>query len=192
MKHEKQIINAPNEVDGITSSDEFDRSDLSSLYPEPAKDDRPLLKSDEERHRLHDQALRAEVRVARKFSWRFGTMLWVPLYLAYVTVSTYLALPVTEDERTFLTLGLIIAFGVVIAIFVFVYKSIIALLDLHGVNGGFFVLATLLVLAVAALPMYSVSQFSDNIWLNLGIFAGISLAVSLVVSKISLFVMTMR
>lgn len=170
----------------LNSSPVTDNSSLSFVYPELAKETRPLLKSDEDRHNLQKDRLNRSVREVLKHGFTIALYQTIPFaYVAIIGTFVY----------TYLnsgTIGLLLPV-IVIGSFlwpvalVICYRSVMNRLHRHGISGVSVAVVTLISMAVGGTAVIPLALITDNFVANSMIFSGLLLGIATITTYLLLF-----
>ena len=191
-------IDEPDHIDNVTSADDYDHSSSSSLYPTVAKDTRPLIMSDAERRKQHNEKLLDEVREIRKHSLSIAlrATLWPLLFgvLNYWMFDTNATLTKVgmEEEFSFMVLPVLGANVVIVALWFFSYVSLVHKFASYGISTAAYLLFTLGILAAIAIPLWMLLSFIPDLNLMKLAFSLSILILGVILTKIYLSLATRR
>lgn len=191
---QKHKLDAPEELEQehLSSASEYDRSDLSSLYPEIPVDQRPLLMSDDERHQLHDRILQRQIaEIRRSFVW-IGIQLVLPVVFVLYLVALYMTFSSSQQMIAMVVIPMIIGGMITVGVWVAAYSAIVKRFSTHSLSGGAYIFTTLAVLAIVIVPLYSLVNFTNNLWITTtGLALGLAV-ISIVTTFLTLQLATRR
>lgn len=180
----RHYIDAPVSIDGITSADSIDRSDIAHFYPTLKKDDRPLIMSDLERHRQHDEALIQQTRKIHRKVIPLGILLVLP-FIIFINAAVFF-LGVDKANAVILsTLGVLAAL-LWVGIWILCYRAIIKQFATHGLRAGPYFFFGLFFLLAASPVLGLMSSVSAAAWINALLFSGYLAIASIVITEIML------
>lgn len=188
---EKHRLDGPSQLEGDVSPDRPDQSELTFFYPEPKKDERPLIMSDEERHRQHDEGLADERGQLHREVWLVALFVVIPPAIIYITY-TFFSTTITNNNLI-LFLPLAILAGVVtLVLFNWMYRHAADRIHQHGIHHASFIMADLLLIigAVSAITWYF--QLTVLTMKDAFMIAGIAVLMSVIVTKCLVIVATRR
>ena len=191
-------LEAPEQIDNITSADDYDHGSSSNLYPTVAKDTRPVIMSDAERRKQHNDKLLDEVREIRKHSLSISlrATLWPLLFgvLNYWMFDTNAAFAKVgmQEEFSFMVLPVLGANVVIVALWFFSYISLVHKFASYGISTAAYLLFTLGILAAIAVPLWMLLSFIPDLNLMKLVFSLSILLLGVILTKIYLSLATRR
>lgn len=181
----RHYIDAPHPIDGTTSADRPDRSELGHFYPTIKKDDRPLIMSDLERHRQHDEALIKQTRKIHSKVIPLGILLVLP-FIIFINATVFFFFTMDQSNAVILSmLGLFLAVAWV-GIWVLAYRTIVKTFARHGLRAGPYFFFSLLFLIAATPVLGLLSSTASPAWLNALLFSGYVTIASIVITEVML------
>ena len=181
----RHYIDAPVSIDGITSADAIDRSDMAHFYPTLKKDDRPLIMSDLERHRQHDEALIKQTRKIHRKVIPLGILLVFP-FIVFVNAAVFFFFTMDQANAPILSTLALLAGLAWVGIWILCYRAIVRQFSLHGLRAGPYFFFGLFFLLAASPVLSLLSSISSVAWLNALLFSGYLSIASIVVTEIML------
>ncbi len=184
-------LDAPDHIEGVTSADQFDESNLGAFYPEPKKDTRPLIMSDAERHRQHDATLANERGQLHREVVPIALYLVIPPTIVYIAYS-YISQTMNQDNMI-LFFPIAILTGIVVLVLLnWLYSHAAGRIHTHGVHHiSFMITDLLLTLGLTAGIAFLTALTTPNMK-DVLIVSAVGIGASFVVTKFLVILATAR
>ena len=184
-------LDAPERVSGEMSPDRPDRSGLNFFYPEVKQDTRPLIKSDAERHRLHDQQLSDHQSQLHRYVAALSLQTVGPAIIALCIV-TFAMTGITQSNAA-LVIPLLIAAGLLwFGLTRWLLGSVFDRVQTYGSRGGVFIFFSYVILGTASPVLWWLTTYVADTWPKVAMAASGAFVVSIIASKILVIVATRR
>ena len=171
----------------IGGSPVADNSALSSMYPDPQKDTRPLLKNDAARHALQQQRLNRSVDGVLKHGFSIALLQTTPF--AYIALlGTFVFENLNAGTVNLMLPVIVIGSFLWIGVLVASYHTAMERLHRFGMNGLTIGIATLLSLTIGGFAVMPLASITDSLVLNSLVFSGYLLGIAVTMTYLLLFI----
>ncbi len=188
-------LEGPDHLDNVDSYEQ-DRRSLTNLYPSVPKDTRPLIMSNEERHKQQDEVLLKEVRQIRHhpLSIALRAILWPLLFgiLNYWYVDTSVAIADAQKDFNLVLLPVLAADVILVGIWIANYISLKNQFSSYGISFVSYLFFTLGALALLSIPLWTALSFINDAILMKVVFSLSILLIGVIITKIYLTITTRK